>query len=158
MPKSKKSRRTTAAKSMPAAKPAVTRRGLMKSLPYYAAGAVVVGGGAAWLVTDFRGKLAEGDLTRIGQGNPTIVQIHDTTCPLCQSLQRQTRIALKDCDEGYEYLVANVATAEGLAFQRRMGQPNVTLALLDGDGTPLGFVNGVTPAEELKEIFRRTFS
>jgi len=99
MPKSKKSRRTSAAKPAVKATPAVTRRDLLKSLPYYGAGALVVGGGAAWFITDFRSKLAEGDLTRIGQGNPTIVQIHDPSCQLCNALQRETRTALKDCDD-----------------------------------------------------------
>lgn len=157
MPKSKKSRRVSAAKSATPAQPKMTRRDLLKSLPYFGVGALIVGGGAAWFITDFRSKLRESDLTQIGQGFPTIVQIHDPSCQLCNALQRETRIALKDNDEGYTYLVANITTAEGLAFQRTMGQPHVTLALLDGDGTPLRFVNGVTPADELTEIFRNTF-
>jgi len=155
MPKSKTPKRTKS--PVVAAKPPVSRRDALKSLAFYGTGgAILLGCGAAFGL-DFRKKLAEADLTKIGQGTPTIVQIHDPSCQLCQALQRETRAALADCDEDYMYLVANITTQDGAAFQRRMGQPHVTLALLDGNGTPLHFINGVTPAARLKTQFQTYF-
>ena len=151
MPKSKKSKRQPSA--TPDKKP-VSRRTFLGNIALYSSGAVALGVGGTFFGLDLRRKLNEADLTQIGQGNPTIVQIHDPSCQLCNALQRQTRIALADCDEGYTYLVANITTADGAAFQGRMGQPHVTLALLDGDGVPQHFINGVTPAETLKAAFR----
>lgn len=126
---------------------------MLKAVALYGGGAVLVLGGGTAFALDFRTKLAEADLSKIGQGTPTIVQIHDPGCQLCQALQRETRAALADCDEPYTYLVANITTADGAAFAARMGQPHVTLALLDGAGTPLHFINGVTPAASLKAQF-----
>jgi len=159
VPKSKKrTPRPTGTKSAKQqnAKP-LSRRGALKRVGLYTGGAVVLAACGAAFARDFQVKLAEGDLTKIGRGKPTIVQIHDPSCQLCRALQRETRAALADCDESYDYLVANVKTQQGAEFQRRMGQPHVTLALLNGDGTPLHFVNGVTPAETLKATFGRVF-
>ncbi len=155
MPKSKsKSKKSTRTKSQTAVvqKP-MSRRDSLKTMALYGAGgALLLGGGAAFAL-DFRSKLSEADLSKIGQGTPTIVQIHDPTCRLCLALQRETRTALADLDKNYLYLVANITTTDGAAFAVRMGQPHVTLALLDGEGTPIHFINGVTPAETLKALF-----
>lgn len=161
MPKSKPSRRkASGAHTTPATKrptPKVSRRAALSTFAVYGAGAALLAGGGAVFARDFRSKLAEADLSKIGQGEPTIVQIHDPSCRLCQALQRETRNALKDCDEAYTYLVANITTRDGAEFAARMGQPHVTLALLDGDGTPLHFVHGVTPADSLKSTFQQYF-
>ena len=137
------------------AKKPMSRRQALRKMGIYAGGAVAVAAGGAWFISDFRGKLAEGDLSQIGQGRPTIVQIHDPSCPLCLQLQKQARIALRNSDEDYQYLVANIRTESGAAFQSRMGQPHVTLVLLDGDGAFLHAINGVTPAEELQAQFQQ---
>ncbi|AKS46243.1 hypothetical protein SAMN05444287_1352 [Octadecabacter temperatus] len=155
MPKSKKSKRSQSTQ-VPQKVP-LTRRTVLQSLALYGTGTAVAAGGGALFALDFRSKLAEADLTRIGTGTPAIVQIHDPSCQLCLALQRETRAALNDCDEQYIYLVANIKSEIGAAFQRRMGQPHVTLALLDADGTPLHFINGVTPADTLKDAFQTHF-
>ena len=152
MPKSKKTIRSKSPVLKSTKK--LSRRDAIKTMALYGMGGAIVLGAGGALALDFGKKLAEADLTKIGQGTPTIVQIHDPNCRLCQALQRETRAALADCDEPYTYLVANITTPDGAAFQRRMGQPHVTLALLDGDGTPLHFINGVTPAARLKAQFQ----
>lgn len=159
MPKTKRPSRkkSDTPQSAPKRGRVLSRREALGSLGVYAIGGAAMAGGAAYLVSDVRQTMVEGDLSQIGQGTPTIVQIHDPACQLCQALQRETRAALKDCEEGYTYLVANIKTPEGRSFAGRMGQPHVTLALLDGHGTPLHFINGVTPAETLKASFERHF-
>ncbi len=136
--------------------PKLKRRDAMTKLGWYGAGAVAALGIGGALAMDFSSKLSEGDLTKIGQGVPTIVQIHDPSCGLCRSLQKETRAALKQFDgDAFEYLVANIKSTEGAAFARRMGLPHVTLVLFDADGQHVHTVQGVTPRDTLEASFRR---
>lgn len=93
----------------------------------------------------------------VGTGTASVVQIHDPSCAMCRSLQKQARAALRDCDdaEARQYLVANIASAEGAAFAGRMGLPHVTLALFDADGRHVHTISGVTPSAEIKADISR---
>ena len=134
----------------------VTRRDAMSRLMWIGAGGVVVAGVGTAFAMDFRNKLAEADLSRIGQGIPVIVQIHDPQCGLCRNLQREARAALNQFDrDDVTYLVANIKSQDGAAFQARMGLPHVTLVLFDGAGNRVHTVQGVTPREELAATFRQ---
>lgn len=130
------------------------RREVLTTLGLYGVGLAVLGGGGTAFARDFMRNLDEQDLTRIGQGTPTIVQIHDPSCGLCRSLQRETRQALKTFDKAdVTYLVANITSAEGAAFAQSRGLGHVTLVLMDGAGTQLHTIHGVTPAAELETSF-----
>lgn len=121
--------------------------------------AAALGGAGVTTIFSVRATMAEHDLTRIGQGTPTIVQIHDPTCPLCTELQRKTRRALKAFDEdAITYLVADIRTDEGSALAARYGVGNVTLLLFCGEGEHLGTYEGVRPRAELETIFTAHFS
>ena len=56
--------------------------------------AILAGGGGWYLVSEVRATIAEQDLSRIGNGIPAVVQIHDPQCPRCLALQRETRKAM----------------------------------------------------------------
>lgn len=132
-----------------------TRRSVLVKGAAYAAGGLVLAGGAGAFAMDFRKKLAEQDLSVIGQGTPVIVQIHDPQCQLCTTLQRHTRRALRSIEDGAVlYRVANIKTEEGSAHQAREGLPHVTLVLYNGDGERVHVIEGVTPTEELIEAFQ----
>ena len=151
-----KSRKNKKRASTAAQKPAeVQRRDVLKLMRNGALGLVALGGGSAWAVTSFRTYTAEHDLTRIGRGDPVIVQIHDPQCPMCTSLQKQTRSALKEFSEcGLTYLVADIKTDVGAAFAARHGVPHVTLMLFDGQGRHVETVSGVHTAAQLAPMFR----
>ncbi len=149
MPKSKKRKKSSHSQPSATSKRPVSRRQALTTLGLYAAGATAVAASGTYIALDFTSKLAEADLSKIGNGLPTIVQIHDPSCSLCNQLQKQTRIALRDFDIEHQYLVANITTSDGLAFQGRMGQPHVTLILLDGDGVQLQVINGVTQSDAI---------
>jgi len=137
----------------------VGRRASFGVLGLYALGLAAVGGGGAAFAYDFMRTLGEHDLTKVGKGVPTIVQIHDPSCALCRSLQRETRTALKSFDaDAVTYLVANIRSAEGAAFANRLGRGHVTLVLFDGAGTPVHTIEGVTPAHRLRAAFARYLS
>lgn len=100
-------------------------------------------------------SMCEADLSQIGQGKPTIVQIHDPQCSLCRTLQSQTRRALKDFDDNtFTYLVANIKTSEGRAFAAEYRVPHVTLLLFDARGKMVDIVRGPTELDRLRSVFQ----
>ncbi len=103
--------------------------------------------------------MREQDLTRIGNGTPTIVQIHDPRCSLCVALQRETRDALCDFDDAeLQFVIANIRSDEGAQLARRHGVRHVTLLLFDGDGRRRLVMTGPQRSEDLRGVFRRHLS
>lgn len=149
MPKSRKKARGA---TQPSATPeTVSRRSFLGK---GAAATAVLAGGGVWAISSFRSYAAEHDLTRVGQGSVTIVQIHDPQCPTCTALQKQTRAALRDFDDcGLTYLVADIKTPEGAAFARKYRVPHVTLLLFDGAGELHRTVQGLQQSARLAEVF-----
>ena len=117
--------------------------------------AVILGLGGYWAVGSVRATMAEHDLARVGNGTPSIVQIHDPQCSLCLSLQSATREALAEMgDDEITYLVANIQTPDGRAFANQYGVPHVTLLLFDGQGELQDVLNGVRQPEALLPVFK----
>ncbi|MEM7441503.1 MAG: thioredoxin family protein [Pseudomonadota bacterium] len=111
----------------------------------------VVGVAGFFSVRSVQATICEADLTKIGQGKPAIVQIHDPGCQLCRTLQKQTRRALRAYeDHSFTFLVANITTAEGGELAARYGVPHVTLLLFDGDGKMVQVVRGPTDSGTLE--------
>ncbi|MEM9207395.1 MAG: hypothetical protein AAGA88_13795, partial [Pseudomonadota bacterium] len=89
--------------------PDVTRRNVIARARNIALGVAAVGGVAAFVGHSVTSAIAEHDLTRVTNGTPTVVQVHDPNCPLCRSLQRATKKALKTFDRGQiDYVIANI--------------------------------------------------
>ncbi len=133
-----------------------TRRELIQNLTYGAIGLGIVGGGGYYFVSGVRAGIVEGDLSKIGNGVPTIVQIHDPGCPKCRSLQRSTRNALAEMEDGaVQYLVANIKAPEGRQFADTHGVGHVTLLLFDGKGRRREVIRGEQHSEYLLQVFRR---
>lgn len=151
--RSKKQRKSKAqAVSSEPAQP--SRRDVMRLMQNGAIATAAVAGGGYWAFGSFRAYAAEHDLSRVGQGAPTIVQVHDPQCPTCTALQRETRRALKEFDGcGLTYLVADIKTEDGAAFARRYAVPHVTLLLFDGDSELRETVHGTQQAAHLSEVF-----
>lgn len=152
-----KSRRSKSRKSKTKTAPVAaepTRRDMLRLIRTGAIATAAAVGGGYWAFGSFRAYAAEHDLSKVGQGAPTIVQVHDPQCPTCTALQRETRRALKDFDDcGMTYLVADIKTEEGAAFARKYTVPHVTLLLFDGAGTLLNTVHGMQQADHLAQVF-----
>lgn len=149
-------KKTNARKQKQAAAAAATqpdRRDVLKLARNGAIGAVALGGVGWWALSGIRATAAEMDLTKVGNGQPTIVQIHDPQCALCTELQRETRKALKCFDGQLQYLVASIRTDEGARFAAARGLPHVTLVLMDGTGAVQEVIRGVHSEGELKPRF-----
>lgn len=132
------------------------RRRALGHIAAWAAGGLVVLGGGAAIALDVQRKLEERDLSVIGQGVPVVMQLHDPTCPLCASLQRQARRATKNFGANdVLFRVADITTDAGAQRQRLENLPHVTLVLYDGTGKRVHVIQGVTPASELTSLFER---
>ena len=95
------------------------------------------------------------DLSVIGKGVPTVVQIHDPGCSLCQQLRRNTSAAVDDFGDRLLFRIADIGTREGRRLQQAHQVPHVTLLLFDGDGNLRKVLNGVKGEELLKHTFTR---
>ncbi|MEO1293695.1 MAG: hypothetical protein AAFV62_12860 [Pseudomonadota bacterium] len=116
-----------------------------------------VGAGGGWLAySELAQAHREKDLSRIGNGIPTVVQIHDPQCQICMALQAEARAALKEFDESrLQYVVANIRTQPGRALAARHGVGHVTLLLFDGAGTRRETLEGPSTSAALEAAFRR---
>ena len=152
--KTNKRKKVQAAKAEAApAEPMVTRRNVLGLARNGAIGVAALAGlgyvGNNW----FQAWAAEHDLTRIGQGKPTVVQVHDPQCPTCIALQGETRTAMKqfgECD--LLYLVADIKQESGAAFAAKHNVPHVTLILMDGEGEVTQVLRGMRYSDELETI------
>lgn len=149
-----KARKAKAKSKAPVAAAPRTRREVLRLGGFAALALAGVAGAGIWGVSSFRTYAAEHDLSRVGERAMTIVQIHDPQCPTCTALQKQTRVALRDLDDGQvTYLVADIKTPEGAAFARKYQVPHVTLLIFDGSGELVQTVQGMKQASQLLEIF-----
>ena len=75
----------------------VGRIGILQHIEKESVGpvAALAGGGGWYLVDEVMATISEQDLTKIGNGIPSVVQIHDPQCSRCIALQNETRKAMK---------------------------------------------------------------
>lgn len=133
-----------------------SRRGFLKKFRNLGLAAAFFGGGGWLVVEDVRATMGEHDLSRIGNGIPSIVQIHDPQCPKCVSLQREARNAMDDFEsDKLQFLVANIRSEEGRKLAASNGVGHVTLLLFDKDGKRRNVLVGVNPSEYLTDVFRQ---
>lgn len=62
--------------------------------------AVVRGGLGYWVFSDVDASIGEHDFSKIGNGIPAVVQIHDSNCSVCRGLMRESREALEAFGKG----------------------------------------------------------
>jgi len=137
-----------------AAEAAPSRRQFLGKLRNGGIAALVVGGGGWVVVKDVQATMREHDLTRIGNGTPAVVQIHDPECSKCVALQREARDALCEIGEAkLQFLVANIRTEKGSALASAHGVAHVTLLLFDAEGKRRDILVGPRGSEELNNAF-----
>lgn len=116
---------------------------------------LLAAGGGWYLVDEVTATMAEHDLSKVGNGVPTIVQIHDPQCSRCVALQREARRAMDNFGDGeLQYLVANIRSGEGQKFAAAHGVGHITLLLFDGKGTKQDTVTGNYSEDYLSDLFR----
>lgn len=150
-----------AAPSAATAKPAapanetVSRRDFFSKLGSYAVVTAATGGVGWYFIDEVCATTRENDLTRIGNGIPAVVQIHDPECPRCRALQRETRDAMSNFREDeLQYLIANIRLGKGRQLATKHGVGHVTLLLFDGKGNRMGVLAGQNNSDYLAGAFR----
>lgn len=139
----------------PSSSPEINRRDALTRIRNWGLLGVLAAGGGWYLVDEVTATIAEQDLSRVGNGKPTVVQIHDPQCNQCLALQSETRSALKTIDDGkLQYVVANIRTDEGRAFAAANRVGHVTLLLFDADGKRRNVLTGHRSSAMLAAAFR----
>ena len=93
------------------------------------------------------------DLSVIGKGIPTVVQIHDTNCSLCNQLRRNADSAIGHFGDRLLYRIADISTPAGRRLQQQHDVPHVTLLLFDGEGQLRNVLTGVKSDDLLRRSF-----
>lgn len=134
----------------------IGRRGVLAQLRNKAIGLVALGGAGAYFYSTYQVYIKEHDLTQVGQGKPTVVQVHDPSCSVCAALQKAARNALSEFeDDKYEFLVADITTQKGRLFSTKYRVPHITLLLFDRAGNLEQVHQGMKTSEQLRPIFRQ---
>ena len=99
------------------------------------------------------------DLSAVGNGTPTVVQIHDPSCPVCRELRSNVLSAAGDFSEDtLQIRFADLHTDEGRSFALRHGHTSVTLLFIDGDGNVRDVQSGVRHVDALRHSFEQLTS
>lgn len=161
MKQKQKNKRANRKKNSPSAQnnssdTTLSRREFFTKLQYGALATLAVGGFGWFVVEEATAMVQESDLTRLGNGIPTIVQIHDPQCPKCVALQREAREALENFDEGQlQYLVANIRQPDGQDLAAAHGVGHVTLLMFDGAGRRRQILAGPNDSSYLIGAFQK---
>ncbi len=102
-------------------------------------------------------KRALHDLSVIGAGKPVVVQIHDTSCPICRQLKSRTSKVLEDQD-AVEYRIADILTEEGRTLAQKYSVQKTTLLFFDAKGKHLDTVFGLQTIEQIEDRIARNFA
>jgi hypothetical protein len=153
MKKSRKPTKQRKAKAVPAAT-APTRRSFMTMAPYVLGGIIVASGIGYLGISAVQADLAEQDLTNIGNGIPTIVQVHDPACSMCIALEKETRAAFSDIDDDdLAYRVASLTSDVGSEFAAQHTAGYATLLFFDAGGTLTQRLHGENDRATLETAF-----
>ena len=134
----------------------VSRRNVLGLARNWGLVAVLAAGGGWYLVDEVMATISEQDLTKIGNGIPSVVQIHDPQCSRCIALQKETRKALKAFGgDELQYLVANIRSEKGRALATANGVGHVTLLLFDGQSKRQHVLHGPSHRDYLEMMFRK---
>jgi len=154
-PRPQKKKNDAAPVAKPAPETGLTRRSMLDKLQKFGIAVVVIGGAGLLLTRTVNATMHEHDLTRIGQGVPMVVQVHDPHCNVCVMLQKQARRAMKNFDEGeLQYVIADLAKPEGRALAIENSVGKTTLLLFDGKGTRRAILPGLRDSGALERSFR----
>ena len=92
----------------------------------------------------------EYDLSVVGNGKPTVVQIHDPGCRLCNQLKSNLSEVKDEFKEKIQFKTANIVKREGRRFASKYNVPHVTLLFFDKKGQRVNTIQGVSSSVDIK--------
>lgn len=109
--------------------------------------------GTAWFYQAQNAYLR--DVSVIGNGNPTVVQLYDQNCSTCRQLDRNSKAAVKEVAGDLQFRVLNLNTASGRQFAQRYQGGQTTLLYFDRSGRHVNTIIGVESTPYLVDSFRQ---
>jgi thioredoxin-like negative regulator of GroEL len=97
----------------------------------------------------------EHDLSVLGQGKPTMVQIHDPNCQLCRRLKSVVDTVRPDYEENIHFRTANIKSAKGAEFAKKYNVPHVTLLFFNKRGRHVNTLRGVSTSDQVSAALAR---
>ena len=130
----------------------ITRRKLL-----FGAGFLIVAiGSMASLHAYEKQKRKMHDLSVIGTGVPSIVQIHDPGCSVCRRLKSVVENTEDDLPD-VNFRIADITTTKGREFQQKFGVQKTTLLFFDKKGKHLHTLSGLIKKQEITEAAKHFF-
>jgi hypothetical protein len=110
--------------------------------------------GVGWTVVQQRTRQVY-DLSVVGQGVPVVVQVHDTTCPICVDLRQSIdQISPSYASNQLLFRIADVSNPEAVSFiAPYTTNRRVTLLFFNGQGDLVNTLVGAQSALSLREAF-----
>jgi thioredoxin-like negative regulator of GroEL len=98
---------------------------------------------------------AEYDLSVIGNGTPTVVQIHDHNCRLCRQLKSNLDDVKKDFSDKVQFKTANILAKKGAEFAQKHQVAHVTLLFFNKKGQRANVLQGVSSKDEIRSALEQ---
>ena len=92
----------------------------------------------------------EYDLSVVGNGKPTVVQIHDPGCRLCNRLKSNLGEVKGEFKDNIQFKTANILKPKGRVFASKHNVPHVTLLFFDKKGQRVNTMEGVSSSDDIK--------
>ena len=105
-------------------------------------------------VADEKSRI-EHDLSVVGNGKPTVVQIHDPGCPLCRQLKTVVDNVKSDFAGNVQFKIADIKTSKGADFAKKYNVPHVTLLFFNANGRHVNTLQGVSTKDQVKNAVGR---
>ena len=96
----------------------------------------------------------ERDLSVIGKGIPTLIQVHDESCPSCRQLRSSVNAVIDEFPE-VQYKIADLNSTEGFKFATRHQVQKITLMYFDAKGKKLDVVSNLQSKDEVRAFIKR---
>ena len=90
------------------------------------------------------------DLSVIGNGKATVVQIHNPSCRLCRQLKGNLDAVKGDFVNHVQFKTTMIVKQEGRAFADHHGVEHITLLFFDKQGKRVNTIEGVSSKTEIK--------
>jgi hypothetical protein len=124
---------------------------IQKSVFYVVLCSLIVG---TFLIYSNNNKIKY-DLSIIGNGTPTVVQIHDHNCALCRQLKSNLDDVKTDFTDDVQFKTANILAKKGASFAQKHDVAHVTLLFFNKKGDRVNTLQGVSSKEQIRNALEQ---
>ena len=96
------------------------------------------------------------DLSVIGTGIPTLIQVHDESCPNCRQLLSSVKAVIHEFPD-LQFKIADLKSHKGSKFATRHQAHKVTLIYFDAHGKKIDVVSGLQTKNEVRSFIKRMY-